>query len=165
MTLGATDSQRLPLLMMALIATQVFCAAFFVSDVISDLPSSGTGGEPAWHLGVEALAAFTLCLAILLEARYIGWLLRRKAHLERSATLASAAMHDVIEAHFDAWKLTPAERDVAMLTVKGLSNTEIAEVRGSAEGTIKSQLNAVYRKSGTTGRGDLLSLIIDGMMG
>jgi DNA-binding CsgD family transcriptional regulator len=160
----ARESNRLTYLMIALIAVQVFCAAFFVSDVIADLPEAGTN-DPAWHLAVEALAAFTLCVAILMEARYIGWLLRRKAHLERSVSVASAAMHDVIEAHFDGWKLTPAERDVAMLMVKGLSNTEIAGIRGCAEGTVKSHLNAVYRKSGTTGRGELLSHIIDGMMG
>ncbi|WP_116132108.1 helix-turn-helix transcriptional regulator [Tropicimonas sp. IMCC34043] len=150
--------------MIALIATQVFCAAFYVVDSISDM-TSGTASDPTWHLGVEGIAALTLCVAIALEMRYLGWLLRRKAHLEHSVSIASAAVHDVIESHFDGWKLTPAERDVAMLMVKGLSNVEIAQIRGSAEGTVKSQLNAVYRKSGTTGRGEFLSQIIDGMMG
>ncbi len=34
-------------------------------------------------------------------------------------------------------------------------------MRGSAEGTVKSHLNAIYRKSGTANRGELLSSIID----
>ena len=164
MTLAARDRTRLPYLMLALIAAQLFSAAFFVADAIADLPTAGST-DPAWHLGVEGLAALTLCVAIALEVRYFAWLLRRKAHLEHSVSVASAAIHDVIEAHFDDWNLTPAERDVAMLMVKGLSNAEIARVRGSAEGTVKSQLNAVYRKSGTAGRGELLSQIIDSMMG
>ena len=41
---------------------------------------------------------------------------------------------------------------------------KIADLCGSAEGTIKSHLNAIYRKSGTSGRGDLLSVIIDGLI-
>lgn len=37
-------------------------------------------------------------------------------------------------------------------------------MRGSAEGTVKAQLNAIYRKSGTANRAALMSLLIDTMM-
>ena len=67
-------------------------------------------------------------------------------------------------AHFDSWGLTPSERDVALFVIKGLPIAEIARLRGSAEGTVKSQLNAVYRKSGVSGRGALLGLLIDDLV-
>jgi DNA-binding NarL/FixJ family response regulator len=60
--------------------------------------------------------------------------------------------------------LTPSEADVANFLVKGLGIAEIAQMRGSAEGTIKSHLNSIYRKSGTHNRGEVLSLIIDSLM-
>ena len=101
------------------------------------------------------------------EARYVADLvakLQRKAHLERQVSLAARAFHDVIEERFTAWSLTAAERDVAHFTVKGLSITDIAGLRGSAEGTVKSQLNAIYRKAGVGNRGEFLSLLIEDLV-
>jgi len=66
--------------------------------------------------------------------------------------------------HFQTWGLTAAEQDVAGFTIKGLSIAEIADLRGSAEGTVKSQLNAIYRKAGVPGRGALLGLLVDDLM-
>ena len=65
---------------------------------------------------------------------------------------------------FDEWGLTPAERDVALFAIKGLSTSEIAGLRGTSEGTIKAQTNAIYRKAGVTGRPQLLSLFIEELM-
>ncbi len=150
--------------LIALVAAQTFCAVFFLSDVLSDWRDMGPSIATERHVLVELAAVLALCLAIVFETRYILRLLRREAHLERSVSVASAAMRDVIEAHFDAWRLTPAEQDIAAFLVKGMTIPEIAALRGSAEGTIKSHLNAVYRKSGTQGRGDLLALILDGLI-
>jgi DNA-binding CsgD family transcriptional regulator len=66
--------------------------------------------------------------------------------------------------HFDTWALTPSERDVALLAIKGLSISEIAEVRTTKEGTIKAQCNAIYSKAGVSGRQQLLSLFIEELM-
>ena len=38
-------------------------------------------------------------------------------------------------------------------------------MRGTSEGTVKAQTNAIYRKAGVTGRPQLLSLFIDELMG
>ena len=152
---------RTPYALMGLIAAQIFCAAFFVIDVTADFRATGMIGL---HLWLEALAALTLLGAIVFEVRYFLRLLRRQSLLQRSASRAAQAMADVIEAHFEAWALTPAEHDVANLLVKGLPIAQIAQVRGSAEGTVKSQLNAIYRKSGAQNRGELLAVIIDSVM-
>ena len=53
---------------------------------------------------------------------------------------------------FDDWALTPAERDVALFALKGLSLAEIARLRSTSQGTVKAQTNAIYRKAGVTGR-------------
>jgi DNA-binding NarL/FixJ family response regulator len=78
--------------------------------------------------------------------------------------LASSELQSVIESHFEQWKLTASERDVAALMVKGLSIAEIAKVRGSAEGTVKAHLNAIYRKAEARNRAEVLSNIMDALI-
>ncbi|NNF80954.1 MAG: hypothetical protein HKN05_23270 [Rhizobiales bacterium] len=43
----------------------------------------------------------------------------------------------------------------------GLSLAEIADIRNTKQGTIKTQCNAIYQKAGVTGRPQLLSLFIE----
>ncbi len=60
--------------------------------------------------------------------------------------------------------MTLAEASVAELVIKGKSIADIAAARGSAEGTIKTQLNAVYRKAGVSGRSELVSILIGDLL-
>lgn len=161
MTLDLNAKPAPPIGLIALIAAQLVCAAFFAGDVLADfrIPS-----ESLPYLSVEALACATLVLTILAELHFLRQILQRQAHLQRAASVATAAISEVIEAHLVAWKLTPSEHDIANLLVKGLSIAEIARIRGNAEGTVKSHLNAVYRKSGSQNRHDLLAQILDSLM-
>lgn len=164
----APNGPAQPWVLIAVIAVQAICAAVFLGDVIADLSGLEAGEAEAGERGhtyIEGLAALALTAAIVIETRILMWLLRRKAHLEESLSAAQAAVQDVINTEFAAWGLTPAELDVANFLVKGLSTSEIAAMRGSAEGTVKAQLNAIYRKSGTASRAELMSLLIDTMMG
>lgn len=159
-----TDPAR-PLVLILVIAAQALCAVVFLGDIVGDLFGRGEEGPEGKHAYVEALATFALIAAIIVELRILQWLLRRKAHLEQALSTAQNAVQEVIDSELEAWKLTPAERDVANFLIKGLSTGEIAEMRGSAEGTVKAQLNAIYRKSGFGSRSDLMSGLIDTLMG
>jgi DNA-binding NarL/FixJ family response regulator len=112
----------------------------------------------------EALASIALLIGIGFQVLYLLHLLQRKASLERSVGMASAQLQDIIQSHFDSWKLTASERDVAALMIKGLSISEIASVRGSADGTVKAHLNAIYRKSNARNRAEVLSHIMDALI-
>lgn len=147
-----------------LILVQAFCAVFFLSDAISDFADAGRYALGDWHLIIETVAALGLAVGILFELRYLFRLLRRKAHVERGLSIAAGALHELMESYFDGWNLTPSERDVATFALKGLNNAEIAELRGSAEGTVKAHLNGIYRKAGVSGRGALLSLLVEDLM-
>ena len=153
---------RLPAIIIALIAVQIVCAGVFLADVLGDASEQMA---VSWGLVPEALACIALFLGIGFEAVFLSELLRRKASLERSVKLASSELQSVIERHFDEWKLTASERDVAALMVKGLSIAEIAKVRGSAEGTVKAHLNAIYRKADARNRAEVLSNIMDALIG
>lgn len=153
-----------PATLATLIAVQSFCAAFFLWDVVRDFGPQGMRALANLHIAIEAGAALALISAIVFEARYLMALLRRKAHLEDQVSIATGAFHDIILAHFDRWALTPAESDVAMFAIKGFSIAETAELRGSAPGTVKAQLNAVYRKADVAGRGGLIGLLVDDLL-
>lgn len=53
---------------------------------------------------------------------------------------------------------------MATFAIKGVSITDIAAMRGSAEGTVKAHLNAIYRKAGVSSRSELISLLIEDLM-
>jgi len=150
-----------PGILIGLIAVQTLCAAFFLWDVIADMQYLGTSARTDLHVLIESMAALALASAIAVEVRFLLAVVARNAHLENQVQVAAGAFHDIMLARFDDWGLTPSERDVALFAIKGLSIAETARLRGSAEGTVKSQLGAVYRKAGVSGRGALLGLLVD----
>lgn len=164
MALRLENDTRVPTSLALLIAVQCACVVFFLVDVATDVREQPAGAGFPFHLSFEIVATFSLFAAIVFEAKYLSSLLRQKARLEQGLSIANAAVHEVIEAHFVQWKLSPSETDIATFLVKGLDIAEIAQVRGCAQGTVKAHLNAIYRKSGTNGRGELLSVIIDTML-
>ncbi|MFO1176430.1 MAG: helix-turn-helix transcriptional regulator [Paracoccaceae bacterium] len=147
-----------------LMAMQALCAILFLSDISGDLAGLGPKSLPDWHLGVEVFANVALVMAIVTEALYLRRLLRQHARNEKALSVARGALDDLMRSHFDSWGLTPAEADVATFTIKGFSIAEIAGLRQAAEGTVKSQLNAIYRKSGLAGRGQLVSVLIEDLL-
>ena len=69
-----------------------------------------------------------------------------------------------IEVQFSRWSLTDAEREVALLILKGLSHKEIATVRAVSERTVREQARAVYSKSGLTGRASLSAFFLEDLL-
>lgn len=149
----------------ALMVIQAACAVFFLADVVNDYLLESAGFWPQPHLMIEMLANVGLVGAIVFEGAYLIRLLRRQAHADRALSVASGALHDVMEDYFEDWGLTPSEADVASFTIKGFTIAEIAALRGSAEGTVKTHLNAIYRKSGLQGRAQLVNLLVEELLG
>jgi len=150
-----------------LIAVQIACAAFFAADWLGDFGASiGVSGKSpwTWHAGIELLATLSLVVAITVETKVLLRLLRREAHMIRSLSAAAKGLNDLMEDLFSTWGLTPAEQDVATFLIKGSDIAEIARLRGSAEGTVKAHLNAIYRKAGVSGRPALVSLLLEDLM-
>ena len=69
-----------------------------------------------------------------------------------------------IDRQFERWGLTPAERDVAVLQLKGLRHKAIAELRQTSERTVRQQALAIYRKSGLAGRSDLAAFFLEDLL-
>ena len=110
------------------------------------------------------MAVIALIFGTALTVIEIRKVLTRQRRVEAQLRIASGAFFELLEEHFDIWALTPSERDVALLAIKGLSIAEIAGVRQTKDGTIKAQCNAIYSKAGVSGRQQLLSLFIEELM-
>lgn len=148
----------------ALFALQVFCAVFFVLDAVLDFfgISGGTGLTSIDTF--EYIIAAALLIGVLITGREIRNVTNQNRQLSDQIRAASGEFTALLEDRFREWALTAAERDVALLSIKGLSVAEIAAARGSAEGTVKAHSAAVYRKAGVSGRMQLLSLFIDDLI-
>lgn len=144
---------------------QVLCAMAFVIFFAIDV--SGLTVRPTPYTLREVIqiaAALGLLLSIVLNVVLLRKIVDRARRVEQSMKVASGAIHELIEAEFDRWNLSNAERQVALFAIKGFSNAEIAGMTGKSEGTIKSQSNAIFRKSGVSGRVGLVTHFIEDLL-
>ena len=149
-----------------ILVIQAICAVFFVSDIA--LTVVGYRTTPiSWQTRelLEVGAAVGLLLGVVLGAIALRWTMQRSERYKQQLRVASGAFAELLQDRFNDWGLTPAEKDVALFAIKGLSTQEIATMRNTSEGTVKAQTNAIYRKAGVSGRPQLLSLFIDDLMG
>ncbi len=153
-------------LFVLLLLVQTGCAMVFLADIV--LSAFGIYGRPlAWTTRelMEMGAGFGLLLGMISAGILVWSAFRDLRKAELRLGRASGAFSELLNIRFDEWGLTAAERDVAMFAIKGLSVQDMARLRETSEGTVKSQAAAIYRKAGVTGRPQLLSLFIEDMIG
>lgn len=71
---------------------------------------------------------------------------------------------EAIDVQFSRWNLTDAEREVALLLLKGLSHKEVATIRAVSERTIREQSRSIYTKSGLSGRTALSAFFLEDLL-
>ncbi len=143
-----------------------------------DLFGDAETGADWEHLMVEALVMALAVLGIVALWRGLLAAEMRAARLDVSldAALKEASrfrseaqealrgLGEAIDAQFERWGLTPAEREVCLLLLKGLSHKEVAEVRNTSEPTVRQQALVVYRKSGLRNRSDLSAFFLEDLL-
>ena len=130
------------------------------------------------HLVVEGLAA----LSALGAAAWVLTTLRRQRHevqrlrgdLAHSRAEADRwrgeaseflkGLSHAIDHQFDRWDLSPAEREVALLLLKGFSTRDIAELRSTREATVRQQAQGIYRKADLEGRAELSAFFLEDLL-
>jgi DNA-binding CsgD family transcriptional regulator len=83
---------------------------------------------------------------------------------KREARTVLDGLGQAIDRQFERWSLTPAEREVALLQLKGLRHKAIAELRNTSERTVRQQALTVYRKAGLSGRSDLAAFFLEDLL-
>jgi DNA-binding CsgD family transcriptional regulator len=91
-------------------------------------------------------------------------LAERQAERDAWRARASRALEgfgQAVEEQFDAWRLTPAEREVALLLLKGHGHKQIAAATGRSERTVRQHAVSVYQKSRLQGRAELAGFFLE----
>lgn len=156
-------------------------ALFAAIDIAVDLREGATLGHVATEAGILLVG---LIGSIFMAHRLVLILRRARAIQTRAdqlteqldATRAAAnrwrneardlmkGLAAALDQQFDRWALSPAEKEVALLLLKGLSHKDIAQIRSVSEATARQQARAVYKKAGLSGRHDLAAFFLEDLM-
>jgi DNA-binding CsgD family transcriptional regulator len=145
----------------AFLVVQSLGTVFFVGDVIGDLRED----PKSFHFLFEATVTVALVLGVLFGAYALRRTIEFLRAQEAALNVARGALSDVIDRQFQDWALTPAERDVAFLALKGLDVAEIAEMRGAAHGTVRAQLTRIFAKAEVSGRAQFAAFFVEDLLG
>jgi DNA-binding CsgD family transcriptional regulator len=154
--------------------TLVTNLAFLVKDLSDDLAE----GAGFWHIGPEVLIVIgTVVIAVLALLQYtrvtekaerfalkVRELEAENRDWQERTKMYSEGLAKEIDLQLTRWELSQAEKQIALLLLKGLSNKEIAEIRETTEHTIKQQSSAVYRKSGLSSRSELSAFFLEDLL-
>lgn len=133
------------------------CSVFFAVDVVVDVSTGeGNGLVASVHLIVETIATLSILFSLVFLRDYIRMNGEREAEILDSLSELKKGLNHLILKRIDELCLTPAEAEVAVLTIKGLSILEIAELRNTSSGTVKAQQHSVYQKAGVKSRAELI---------
>lgn len=135
-------------------------------------------GVATWHISIEAFVGVIALVGVFYLIRGHFKLqknLKKEKQLTGEFQVEARKWKQVsekyvrglsveIENQLDRWDLTKAEKEVSFLMLKGLSNKEIAEIRGTTVPTIRAQTNAIYSKSGLSGRSELSAFFLEDLL-
>lgn len=69
-----------------------------------------------------------------------------------------------IDQQFEYWHLSKAEKEVALLLIKGVSTKELAHIRGTSEKTVRHQASNIYAKANLEGRAELAVFFLEDLL-
>lgn len=150
----------------AVLAGTVVCFAFFSFDVVIDLrehlmDNVAYSGAEMFHLVFEVLSVLTLGSCIFVTSRYLAKVTDEERKAKSSLHALREDFDGFVGQRFAKWTLSPAESDVALLLLRGLSVSDIAELRATRSGTVKVQAHNIFRKSGVNSRVEFTSLFME----
>ncbi|MBY0488646.1 MAG: LuxR C-terminal-related transcriptional regulator [Gemmatimonadaceae bacterium] len=148
-----------------------------VVDLVLDRPASWLTLHVAWEV-LTVVVSLSFSIVLFRRWRASTAALRDTQHSlaattaalaqrqqERDAWRASAeqalqGFGAAIDGQFTTWQLTRAEREVALLLLKGLGHKQVAAQLGRSERTVRQQAVDVYRKAGVQGRSELAAFFL-----
>jgi DNA-binding CsgD family transcriptional regulator len=106
----------------------------------------------AWRAAAASAASLEHSLAERIAERD-AWRDRARQSLE--------SLGQAVNDQFERWGLTPAEREVALLLLKGHGHKQIAADTDRSERTVRQHAVTVYRKAGLGGRAELAAFFLE----
>lgn len=164
------DSQRKSerfklILLYGVFAVQALSAFFFLGELWSRLLGLRETPIPSSYEQIfQIFASFGVVIGVLASGMLVRGRLERMDELKRQIDVAKGNFEAHLRAQFSEWRLSPSEESVMIYAMKGFSNGEIAEFRSTSASTVKSQMNAIYRKSGLQNRQQLISFLVEELL-
>ena len=170
-----TNGGRFLMTLMAVFLTLTILASV---DIIIDLSSGTTLG----HVITEGAIILVSLISTTLVGRslWTAWQEERlrvtMLETELAATTADAerwrndarnlidGLGKAIDRQFETWKLTAAEKEVALMLLQGKSHKEVALERSVSQATARQQAQSIYRKAKLGGRHDLAAFFLSDLV-
>jgi DNA-binding CsgD family transcriptional regulator len=140
------------------------CEAVLIIDILTEFFDFEFDFFFEYHGTIETLAVTALGLTLFVMAFDFWRLIRENSQFRSILGVASGEFLYILGGKFNDWKLSASEREIALLLIKGLSIQEIADIRVTKPGTIKSQCSAIYRKSEVKGRNELVAYFVEDLL-
>ena len=155
-------------LKLPLIGLLVYCISLlaFTIDFLSEVTGWKFLSALPWilHEIFTLMTLVGLFVGMYFIARSYRLAARNTRYLAKQLDAAKGAFQSGIDGYFEQWGLSEAEKDIALLTIKGMTISEIAEIRNTKQSTIKTQSSAIYKKAGVSSRTQLVSLLIEELL-
>lgn len=147
------------------LAIQALGAFTFLGELWTEVFGLRTSPIP-WYMQeyIHLMASVCLIIGVAVSAIFVRRSFARMNEMGRQIEVASGNFETHLKALFAGWSLSPSEEAVAIYAMKGFSNTEIAEIRGTGVSTVKSQMNSIYRKTGLSNRQQLIALLVEDLL-
>lgn len=156
-------SQPWPLYL--LLAFQFVCALVFVGELATEVFGLRTTPIPyEWQELIQILASVGLISGVVATAFYVRRSATRIKNMGTQLDVAAGQFENHLGEMFTSWDLSQSEQSVAILAMKGFSNAEVSDMRGTSVSTIKSQMNSIYKKSGLANRQQLISFLVEELL-
>lgn len=138
-----------------------FSLLFFAWDVVNDiLDDISQGNYDLFHAIPEALALGALLYALRKIKESSELLKYRVNKAETSVSVFKQGSGMLLQRQLEEVKLSKAEKEITLLILKGLSPSEISELRNTAVGTVKTQTTSIFRKFQVKSRSELISQLV-----
>jgi DNA-binding NarL/FixJ family response regulator len=150
----------------AVIAGMMLALVFFLFDVVFDLRDHFSEGisysiDEAIHLVFESGAVLALFFGMVSLFKYNSFLRDQNVKAQTQLSALKLDFDEYVRNQFSKWELTVAEKDVALLLLRGLNTSDIADLRSVSVGTIKVQAHNIFGKSGVSSRVEFMALFMD----
>jgi DNA-binding CsgD family transcriptional regulator len=144
----------------AVLFCQFAFSTFIIVHELLELQGFSSNGSNK----IVVLFATLLLVFVMVSLYTVNILLHEIRSADTARALSRGALAQLLDLHFAEWKLTTAERDVALFTLKGFETQEIAELRKATQGTVRVQLAQIYGKAGVHSRGAFQSLFLEDLI-